>query len=243
MEELGDIMLRAGELAQSLRPEMTSQLKPDGTIVTTVDVAVEEMLRAELAILEPETNVWGEELGLESEGPRGLWAVDPIDGTSNFRYGSPLWGISVALIRNGQIIVGAIYLPDLKEMFLAADGKGATLNGKRLPQIPPGAIRPEELLSYGDSVARMQLKLPGKQRCAGAFVIDGAFVATQRYRGLVGRGERLYDVASAVIIARELGGEVRLLDNSEFDERDYMENQKIASPWIIAPKDSGLFAG
>lgn len=242
MEELGGILLRAGELARTLRPELTATLKPDGSIVTNVDVAVEEMLRAELVELEPETNVWGEELGLEPEGPRGVWAVDPIDGTSNFRFGSPLWGISVGLIRQERAIIGGIYLPDLDELYLAAEGKGTTMNGKKLPMIPPGAPRPEELISYGDYVGRMPIKIVGKQRTAGAFVIDGAWVATQRYRGLVGRNERLYDIAAALVMCRELGADVRMLDNTPFEERDYMQNQKISAPWIIYPADSGLFS-
>src|SRR5206468_233789 len=139
----------------------------------------------------PGSTIWGEEFGFEPEGPGGLWLIDPIDGTSNFRFGSPLWGVSIALAVGEHIEMGAIYLPDLDELYMAERGHGAFLNEAPMKPIPPGAIRPEELVTYGDWILRNYLdaELPGKMRLSGAVVIDGAFTASQRFRGLIGLRE------------------------------------------------------
>jgi myo-inositol-1(or 4)-monophosphatase len=219
------------------------ELKPDGTIVTPVDVEVEKLLRRTLVELYPDTNVWGEELGFEEEGEGGLWVVDPIDGTSNFAFGSPLWGISVGLVRDGVIMLGAVFLPDLNELYLAERGRGAFVNGMPLPPIPAGPIRREELVGYDARLLQEfdAKQLPGKMRLSGAFVIDGTFTARQRLRGMIGGGEKLYDAAACILFAEELDAEIRYTDGRPFVIRDLMVDHKIDSSWFIFPKDSGCF--
>jgi myo-inositol-1(or 4)-monophosphatase len=241
LTSLGDLTRRAGLLAQDERESLSRELKPDGSIVTTADRAVETFLRKELPCLIDGTGVWGEEFGFEEEGPEGLWVVDPIDGTSNFAFGSPLWGVSVGLIRGEQIDLGAIYLPDLDELYLAESGHGVFRNGLCLPPIKPGPILDEELVSYGDSLIREfpKVRFPGRMRCSGAFVVDGTFVASQRYRGLVGNRERLYDIAPCVLMGQELGAEVRYADGSPMSISALL-NSRIQRPWLIFPSATGF---
>ena len=243
LSSLGATVQEAGALAQRIRKAgFEREIKADGSIVTPADREVEILLRKQLVDLYPDTHVWGEELGFATEGEGGLWLVDPIDGTSNFAFGSPLWGVSVALMRAGILELGAIFLPDLNEMYLAERGRGAFLNGQALPPIPPGPILPEELVSYEPKGCLAPgTPLPGKMRCAGAFVIDGTFTARQRYRGLIGCREKLYDVAAAALIAMELGAEIRYADGTPMVLSDHVVDRKIEKPWIIFPADSGFF--
>ena len=105
---LGDIVQQAGKVAIASRAHMVRELKKDGSIVTNADRDAELFIRSELQRFIPGSTVWGEEFGHDGDSPDGLWLVDPIDGTSNFSFGSPLWGVSVALLKDGVIQLGAI---------------------------------------------------------------------------------------------------------------------------------------
>lgn len=242
LPNLERIAKRAGHLALESRKDLKRFLKPDGSLVTNGDRDVEALLRKELTTLVPGTTVWGEELGHSQPGPGGLWAVDPIDGTSNYTFGSPLWGVSIALIQGNNLELGAISIPDLDELYLAARGHGATCNGKCLKPIPPGPIKPEELVSYNDHVQRALpgCKLPGKMRLSGAFIVDGMFVARQRYRGLIGVREKLYDIAASLLILSELDADIRFADGSPMPVGDLLEDRPIGRPWIAFPRRSGF---
>ncbi len=240
--ELSNLIEEAGRLAVESRQSLVSELKADGSIVTNGDRAVETWLRPRLTQLAPSSEVWGEELGWSAPGPGGLWVVDPIDGTSNYSYGNPLWGVSAALLVGGKITMGAIALPDLNEIYLSEVGAGAYLNGKPLPMIPAGEIKRHQLVSAFDGamdrIGRNQF--PGKMRTIGSFVLEGAFVATQRLRGMICCREKLYDVGAVVLINRELGADVRYADGSPFVEANLMAEGPITQPWIVFPKDSGF---
>lgn len=241
LTELGRIGLEAGEIARTVREDMTRELKSDGSIVTDADRAVEVFLRKELPQLVPGTTVWGEEFGMDEEGPSGRWAVDPIDGTSNFAFGSPLWGVCISLVRGSELLIAAGNLPDLGENYLAERNGGAFRNGKALPSIPPGIIRPEELVTTSESlVKRFGEKLwPGKLRNSGAAVIDGTFTACQRFRGLLGYREHLYDVGPSLLLGLELGADVRYADGSPIDFGNFGVKDVIPKPWIVFPRQSG----
>lgn len=139
--------------------------------------------------------------------------------------------------------LAAIVLPDLGESYLAEAGMGAFRNGDRLPPIPPAPIRPEQIVSYPERLIRHfpGAPLPGRMRCSGAFVIDGAFTACQRFRGMMGHSEKLYDIAASVLINSELGAEIRYTSGDAFLIGDLKRDAKIDQPWMIFPKDTGFF--
>ncbi|MDR3691250.1 MAG: inositol monophosphatase family protein [Fimbriimonas sp.] len=242
LDELNEITRRAGEIAVKARESLKRELKPDGTVVTNGDRAVEEFLRPILSGLIPGSAVWGEEFGFEAEGSAGWWLVDPIDGTTNFAFGGPYWGVSIAYAKDDILELASIYLPDLNEMYLAEVRKGTTLNGRSISPIPAGPIHDEEIVSYSERLIRRYPKadLPGKMRCSGAFVVDGTFTATQRFRGLIGMGEKLYDVAASVLINQELGADIRYASGEPFLIADLSKDAKIRDPWLIFPQDSGF---
>ena len=124
--------------------KVAHQRKSDGSLFTEADLAAQEALSIALKDIHPGPMV-GEEMTEEQHverwlaGDAGLWCVDPIDGTSNFVYGLPYFAVSVALIQQGRSVLGVVYDPVADEVFYAERGRGAYLNGERLPirsQIP-----------------------------------------------------------------------------------------------------------
>lgn len=240
--ELVALAEEAGAMAQACRASLSRDLKPDGSIVTNADRDVETFLRERLTALVPGSNVWGEEFGHAEEGPGGLWLVDPVDGTTNFAWGSPLWGVSIALMKGGEVVVGAVCLPDLSETYSAVQGGGTFMGDRRLPLIASGAVQAHEPVSYNESVARRypRQRFPGKQRCNGAMVIDGCFVAAQRIRGLIGIREKLYDMAAVALMGLELGAALRFADGRPFVFAEHTADQPLGEAWIMFPAESGF---
>lgn len=240
LDQLADVARQAGELAKSIRTELRVEVKPDGSLVTNADRAVEMFLRSELPKILPHSAFWGEEFGRESEGPGGLWIVDPIDGTSNFRFGSPLWAVSIGHSKNNVLTHAAVFLPDLDELYVAKKGCGAFMNGTPLPALPKGKVLPNDLISIASSLWQRRVELPGNPRTIGSVVLEGVWVSSGKLRGIIGKREALYDVAAAVLIAEEIGADVRYADGTPFVIKDLMDGKQIQKPWLIFPKDSGF---
>lgn len=236
--KVGELLAEASKIALDERKRLTPQLKSDGSIVTNADIAVDKFLKFQcVENLLPGSGFWGEELGQDFDGKSDIWLSDPIDGTSNFRFGLPYWGISLGLMQNGKLVLGGIALPDLNEIYLAEDGKGAAVNGDLLPQMKQDDIQHFELVSVSESLlkAERNVEWPGKLRLSGAFVIDGAFVAAGRFRGLIGRRESLYDVAASIVLCREVGAHVSYADGEAWSEANYLTEEKLVRPWMIMP--------
>lgn len=240
---LAAIAQRAGEMALKIQVGISRELKGDGSIVTAADREVETYLRAELPKLIPGSQVAGEEFGYTEPGPNGLWVVDPVDGTTNFSFGSPIWAVSIGLLLDNVPTLGAAYAPSLNEMYLGELGQGAFLNGQRLSPLRPGGIRPEEMVTYNENVTKHVGvgRIPGKMRCAGAAVIDAAWVAAGRNRAMIGYNERLHDLAAVIVLNREVGADLRMLDGSEFQIEPLLQGDMIGRPWVFLPPDSGFF--
>lgn len=236
------LVQEGARLAQSIRATADPQLKGDGSIVTRADREVETLMRQRLPLLVPETTVWGEEEGFREPGPGGLWAVDPVDGTSNYTYGSSLWGVSVGLIQGDDIPLGAIVLPDLGWSFMAVRGQGAFLNGQPLPPLRSGEVLPQELVSYSDNMLERygSANLPGKMRYVGAFVAEAAYLFTGVFRGVAAFKARLYDMAPTFTIAGELGADIRYLNGDRVSVRELVErhHESLDQPILFFPPGS-----
>jgi histidinol-phosphatase len=111
--------------------DLDVQLKPDRTQVTDADQRVERMIRQHLASARPDDDVFGEEfggtLGTSDDGPHRQWIIDPIDGTSNFVRGVPIWGLLLALVIDGVPELGVVSAPALGRRWWGATGHGAWL--------------------------------------------------------------------------------------------------------------------
>ncbi len=238
--ELERLALESGTIARATRSELHRDLKADGSLVTAADKRIELMLSDELNRLMPDVSFWGEEGGFQERGTEGVWLIDPIDGTSNYAFGSPLWGISIALVQGGEIVAGAIHLPDLQELYSFHHQGPAIRNGMPLLPIRPGPIEPWELVSYSDlTLLEFGKQLPGKMRYCGAFVVEAAYVFRQCFRGLISHKANLYDAAASIGIAKALGAEIRYLDGDPFYVDPLIEARRIPKPFVIFPAGEG----
>ena len=133
-----EAVLRAGEIQLAhLGSVMSVRKKGAIDIVTEVDVEVERMFRAMIAERFPDHDIQAEELGHVDRGASHRWVFDPVDGTTNYAHGLPIFCASLALEIDGQAVVGAVYDPNRKELFTAEAGVGAWLNGQPLRVAEP----------------------------------------------------------------------------------------------------------
>ncbi|MDQ0575829.1 inositol monophosphatase family protein [Agromyces albus] len=121
--ELADLA-DAVSLARFRAIDLDVQTKPDRTPVTEADLAVERAILDRIAAARPDDGTFGEEFGIEGESNR-QWIIDPIDGTSNFLRGVPVWGTLIALAIDGVPVVGVASSPAMKRRWWAATGMGA----------------------------------------------------------------------------------------------------------------------
>ncbi len=197
--------------------------KPDRSPVTEADLAIEEMVREEVARAFPGDLVVGEEGG-GIEGWRGgrAWIVDPIDGTKNFADGVQLWATLIALAVDGRVVLGVVSIPGIGERYEAVRGGGARLNGR--PIRVSGTRRVEDAFVLFSSLEGWLARPEGEG-------VLGLLRAARRSRGfgeawshmLVARGtadvmvERelaLWDWAAVQVVVEEAGGRITQLDGS-----------------------------
>ena len=207
-------MLREGGLP---RPGMAAELKGRGDYVTATDRRSEAAILDVLAREAPGIAVVAEEGG----GVRAetMWAVDPLDGTTNFTRGFPSVGISVALLDHGNPMLGVVLAPFLNLEFTAARGGGAFMNGERLPQHhaldPSGAVvatgfpfRNKSLVPRYLTMFALALGRFEDLRRAGAAALDLAWTAAGTFDGFFELGLNTWDVAAGAALVLEVGGRV-----------------------------------
>jgi len=202
------------------------QHKSDGSSVTEADLAAQKTLIARLAELR-DAPVIGEEMTpaqhreLWRNGAEGIWCIDPIDGTTNFANGIPLFAVSVAWMVDGETQFGVVYNPVTDEAFYASQGQGAWLNGTRLPlrkaaKQLAGAVAGIDFkrLSPDLASALVRQKPFFSQRNFGSSALEWCFVAAGRLDVYVHGGQALWDYAAGRLILAEAGGSASLLDGT-----------------------------
>ena len=227
-----EIVLRAGEIQMSRR-ESGFQIDKKGTIdlVTEVDLECEKMCRAVLAERFPHHDILAEEL---SSGPgqprtsRYRWVFDPLDGTTNYAHGLPVFCASLALEIDGRAEVGAIYDPTRKELFTGERGQGAFVNGTRLRVSETRSVL-DALLVTGFPYDVHEKLVPllamfgaflGEARAVrrlGSAALDLCYVAAGRLDGFWEQTLKPWDVAAGALIVEEAGGRITGMDGSQFD--------------------------
>jgi myo-inositol-1(or 4)-monophosphatase len=220
-------------------------LKGPADFVSTADERTERILIEELSRARPGYAFLGEETGI-SDGPdkSHRFIIDPIDGTTNFLHGIPIFAISIALEREGQLVSAVVYNPVVDEMYMAEKGHGAYLNDKRLRVAARKSMK-EALFATGAPflgrpghkrfLAELEAVLavsPGIRRC-GAASLDLAGVAAGRYDGFWERGLNPWDVAAGILLVREAGGVVTDPDGGA---RMLELGQLVASNEVLHPQ-------
>ncbi len=227
-----EAVVRAGDLQMAhFGRQMQVDKKGPIDLVTEVDVAVERMFRDLIASRFPDHHVLAEELGGSATVPAGAcWIFDPIDGTTNFAHGLPIFCSSLALEIDGVAEVAAVYDPNRRELFTAERGGGAFVNGTPLKVSAAERLvdsmlvtgfpydvhkRVEEIVGlFGAFVGRARAV-----RRLGSAAIDLCWVAAGRLDGFWESDLKAWDIAGGALIVAEAGGRVTSLDGSPFASR------------------------
>lgn len=198
--------------------QLQVSVKGPGDFVSQADLRCEQTIYEELAKARHGYGFLMEEQGfIEGSDKTHRWIIDPLDGTTNFLHGIPLFAISIALERDDEIVAGLVYNPIMDETFTAEKGKGAFLNDRR--------IRVAGRKNIEDAVVVTGVPHRGKSghvqflkeqravmhevsgiRRSGSAALDLAWVAAGRFDAYWERGIQAWDMAAGVILVREAGG-------------------------------------
>lgn len=221
--------LAAGVVLQDylgkLENAITEKGRP-GDLVTIADKASEQVILEVLGRHFPQHSILAEESGkLGNQDNEFLWAIDPLDGTTNYAHQYPCFAVSIGLLINGVPKVGVIYDPFRDELFRAAAGLGATRN-RRPIQVSQTAELSKSLLVSGFAYDRRETAdnnyaefchlthLTQGVRRDGAAALDLAYVACGRVDGYWERGIAPWDVVAGIILVQEAGGNVTAYDGT-----------------------------
>jgi len=237
-------------LMQYFHQKLKIEYKGEADLVTAADRASEALIRERVAQQFPAHDVMGEEQGLNDRGGEYRWYVDPLDGTTNFAHGYPVFCVSLALERraaaSAKRIAGVVYDPTRDELFAAEEGSGAQLNGAPM-HVSKTALLRESLLATGFPSQKrhknpniyfyqqITLHSHGVRR-AGSAALDLCNVACGRFDGFGEFNLNPWDTAAGVLIIEEAGGKVSRFDGSPFeiDSRETLASNGLVHEELIA---------
>jgi myo-inositol-1(or 4)-monophosphatase len=219
-----EAVVRSGEM-QIARFGSGVHIEKKGAIdlVTEVDVAVERMFRALIAERFPDHDVLAEEFDVQSTGARHRWVFDPLDGTTNFAHGVPIFCASLALEVDGEAEVAAVYDPNRRELFTAERGVGAWLNGRPIRTSAATTVLDSILVTGFPYTVHEDpepfLRVFGRMlqharavRRLGSAAIDLCWVAAGRMEAFWEQHLNPWDTRAGALIVQEAGGRVTGMD-------------------------------
>ncbi len=222
-------------LMQYFHEGIKIEYKGDADLVTAADRASEKLIRERISAQFPGHDVLGEEQGLNDQGSDYRWYVDPLDGTTNFAHGYPVFCVSMGLEHRSlksvstapaKRLAAVVYDPTRDELFSAAQGSGAQLNGKPI-HVSKATLLKECLVATGfpshkrhknpniHFYHQITLRTHGVRR-AGSAALDLCNVASGRFDGFWEFNLNPWDTAAGVLIVEEAGGKVSRFDGSAF---------------------------
>ncbi len=218
LETAVDIAREAGGLLANLfEKRIGFELKGDYDLVTAADRASEKLIVERLRSHFPTHSIMAEEGGGHESGGEFRWYVDPLDGTTNFAHGYPMFNVTLALERGGELIAGVIYEPVRQEMFTAELGGGAYVNNRRIHVSKVERLADSLLITGFPSYKRhlsvnvhffhqAAMATHGVRR-SGSAAIDLAYVAAGRADGFWEFGLKPWDMAAGILLVEEAGGQ------------------------------------
>ena len=211
-----DVALRAGQLALSMRHNLgPADAKSAIDFCTEADLAVERLIRQEMAARFGGDSFIGEEYG--GEAGEAVWVVDPIDGTAGYIHGTPRWCVSIAFVLAGVIEIGVIYAPVTDRLFIARRGRGARMNGRPIqvsglrhgaaPVVEAGWSERRPLAAYCELLARLTAARFEFRRL-GSGALGLAEVASGLADGYVELHMNAWDALAGILLVEEAGGRI-----------------------------------
>jgi myo-inositol-1(or 4)-monophosphatase len=217
-----DLAVRGGRMALEYFHRAQISWKPDGSVVTDADLAIQEHLAMEIARSFPDDAVVGEEGQPAADGRSHAlysWVIDPVDGTNNFGRGLPGFAVSIGVLRNRQPFAGAVYDPITRWLFTACAGRGAWLNERAL-RTRPATLSRSSLLSIrtpleegippfvDEWLRRYRVRRFGSTALHLCYVALGALDLVHDHRA------SLWDIAGAAPILLEAGGVLTTIEGA-----------------------------
>jgi myo-inositol-1(or 4)-monophosphatase len=202
-------------------------------LVTDADVAAEQTIVATIGERFPDHAVLAEEGGASGENRQDRWIIDPLDGTTNFAHGLPIFAVSIAYARNDEIAMGVVFHPTSGELFTAVRGRGARLNDNPIHVSSTEHVRDSLLVTgFPYTINTDSLKTPMARfaRCLsaaqgirrlGSAALDLCYVACGRFDGFWEENLKPWDTAAGMLIATEAGARV-----TDYEDRGYNINDK-----------------
>ncbi len=221
--------INAGKLLNDRLGEKQSiSFKGEIDLVTEMDLAAEQLVIDTIHSAFPDDEILTEESGMIGAHPDSRWIVDPLDGTTNYAHGYPVFCVSIAYEIKGEVVYGAIYDPTRDEFFSAEKGQGATLNAKSI-QVSDTTELDKSLLCTGfpydirhdplnniDCFAKMALSAQAIRR-DGSAALNLCYLAMGRFDGFWEFKLKPWDMAVGALIVREAGGEVSCIRPGQFN--------------------------
>ena len=207
-EAAGEIVKRYFE-----KTGLERKTKDDATFVTLADKEAEDAIIKVIKAEYPDHGILGEETGRGNSQSSYLWVIDPLDGTTNFVNGIPIFATSIALIENGLPIVGVVHNPITNSLYAAEKGKGATYNGRSAYVSDQGAK--EGVITFGPGVGEKEkfsvlFSQSGvifkSRRYLGSTALELGFVSRGGTEGVIVIGLNKWDYAAGVLLVQEAGG-------------------------------------
>jgi len=192
------------------RADLSSHLKADFSLVTEADLAADALIAGGIGAAYPSDGILSEEDNTRYDDSRQhVWIVDPIDGTTNFSRGLQHWGISIARTSGGHPSLAVLFFPALDELYVAARGCGATLNGRAIAVEPPPPQGRWRVLACCSRTLRFyDVNLPVKMRVFGCATYSLVSVARGSAALAFETRPKIWDLAAASLLVEEAGGVV-----------------------------------
>lgn len=213
--QAGELLLAHFEQSRRLH----TSLKADHSLVTEADLAADRLISRAIQERFPEDVLLSEELA-PSYNPHGnspaVWIVDPLDGTTNFSLGLPLWGILITRLQEGYPFQTVHHFPKLHETYTAQRGRGAFLNGEPIRVEPPDPQHTTPFFTCcSRTYRRYQVSVPYKPRILGSSAYN--FCCVARGIALLGfeAAPKIWDIAGGWLLVQEAGGFVETYDGSQ----------------------------
>jgi myo-inositol-1(or 4)-monophosphatase len=250
LETARDAARQAARVLEEWRSRFQVHEKGRFDLVTDADLASQRTIREVIQSRYPSHRFLAEEEGASTlpPDPHGppTWIVDPLDGTTNYVHDCPFYCVSIGLEVAGELVAGVILDPSRQELFEAAKGLGAALNGRRLQTsaadrldgallatgFPPDLRGQEQTLEWWRHFSLRTRSL----RRTGSTALNLAYVAAGRFDGYWSFSDHAWDVAAGVVLIREAGGIVTNIDGTPYNPHtpDTLASNRSLHPTLLA---------